>query len=251
MIREPAEQKASLAPASLLRLEGVSVRYGAIEAIREISLEIQEQQIVTLIGANGAGKTTTLRAISGLAQKSAGRIFHRNEEITGLPAHRIVRRRISQAPEGRGIFLNLTVEENLDLGAWSAPDRKSLARDLDQAFSLFPRLGERRRQNAGTLSGGEQQMLAIARALMAHPELLLLDEPSLGLAPQVIERIFEILRQINREGKAILLVEQNARQALQIAHQGVVLENGRIVLNAPASELLHSDQVRKAYLGGS
>jgi branched-chain amino acid transport system ATP-binding protein len=233
----------------MLRFENVSVHYGAIQAIHDVSFEVTRGQIVTLIGANGAGKTTILRAISGLVKKSSGRVLYKNEDISTLPAHQIVRKRICQAPEGRGIFLNLSVEENLDLGAWTAPDKKTYAKDLEMAFELFPRLKERRRQNAGTLSGGEQQMLAIARALMAHPELLLLDEPSLGLAPQIIERIFEIIKRINQEGKTVLLVEQNALQALQIAHQGIVLETGKVTTTGPARELLSSDQVRKAYLG--
>jgi branched-chain amino acid transport system ATP-binding protein len=234
---------------NLLRFENVSVHYGAIQAIHNVSFDVERGQIVTLIGANGAGKTTILRAISGLVKKSSGRVVYKNEDISALPPHLIVRKRLCQAPEGRGIFLNLSVEENLDLGAWTAPDKKTYAKDLEMAFEMFPRLKERRKQNAGTLSGGEQQMLAIARALMAHPELLLLDEPSLGLAPQIIERIFEIIQRINREGKTVLLVEQNALQALQIAHKGIVLETGKVTATGPAQELLRSDEVRKAYLG--
>jgi branched-chain amino acid transport system ATP-binding protein len=234
---------------AVLSFENVSVHYDAIQAIEGVSFQVKRGEIVTLIGANGAGKTTTLRAISGLVKPSAGRVLHHGEVISGMPAHLIVRRRIAQAPEGRGIFLNLTVEENLDLGAWTAPDAKTYAKDLEHAFTLFPRLKERRSQNAGTLSGGEQQMLAIARALMSHPEVLLLDEPSLGLAPQIIEKIFEIIQTINREGTTVVLVEQNALQALQIAHQGVVLETGRVKLTGPARALLASDEVRKAYLG--
>lgn len=233
----------------LLKFEDVSVHYGAIHAVKGISFEVRKGEIVTLIGANGAGKTTTLRAVSGLVKTSAGRILHHGQPISNLPAHQIVRRRICQAPEGRGIFLNLNVEENLDLGAWAAPADSHYAQDLEMAFEMFPRLKERRKQNAGTLSGGEQQMLAIARALMGHPELLLLDEPSLGLAPQIIEKIFEIIQKINREGKTVLLVEQNALQALQIAHQGIVLETGKIVASGAARSLLSSDEVRKAYLG--
>ena len=232
-----------------LKFEGVGVHYGAIQAVRDISFTVARGEIVTLIGANGAGKTTTLRAVSGLVKPSSGRVLYRGEQISGLPAHLIVRKRVCQAPEGRGIFLNLTVEENLDLGAWCAPDKKTYQQDLEHSFTLFPRLKERRSQNAGTLSGGEQQMLAIARALMGHPDLLLLDEPSLGLAPQIIEKIFEIIQQINRDGKTVLLVEQNALQALQIAHKGVVLETGQVVMQGPAKELLSSDEVRKAYLG--
>ncbi len=232
-----------------LLVDNVSVKYGAIEAIRNVSFEVIKGEIVTLIGSNGAGKTTTLRAISGLVQPSSGRVVYQNQDLTGIAAHEIVKKRIAHAPEGRGIFLNLSVEENLDLGAWTAPNKSTLKDDLEHAFHLFPRLKERRTQNAGTLSGGEQQMLAIARSLMAHPELLLLDEPSLGLAPQIIERIFEIIQKINKEGTTVLLVEQNALQALTIAHRGVVLESGSVALKGPASELLKSDEVRKAYLG--
>jgi len=233
----------------ILKLDRVSVHYRAIQAIHNISFEVQRGQIVTLIGSNGAGKSSTLRAISGLVKPSSGTVTYKGEVISGLPAHQIVHRRIAQAPEGRGIFLNLTVEDNLDLGAWTAPDKATLQRDLDHVFELFPRLKERRTQNAGTLSGGEQQMLAIGRALMAHPELVLLDEPSLGLAPQIIERIFSIIQQINKEGKTVLLVEQNALQALQIAHYGIVLETGTIAAQGPAQELLKSEAIHKAYLG--
>ncbi len=234
---------------TILKFENINVHYGAIQALHGVSFEVQKGQIVTLIGANGAGKTTTLRAVSGLVKPSQGKILHNGENLVGLPAHLIVRRKICQAPEGRGIFLNLSVEENLDLGAWAAPKTANYDADLDHVFQLFPRLKERRAQNAGTLSGGEQQMLAIGRALMGHPDLLLLDEPSLGLAPQIIEKIFEIIQMINKEGKTVLLVEQNALQALQIAHKGVVLETGHVVMQGPAKELLASDEVRKAYLG--
>jgi len=234
---------------TILEFKDVTVHYGAIEAIRGVSFEVRKGEILTLIGANGAGKTTTLRAASGLVKISQGQIVHQGTRIDGMASHEIVRRRIFQAPEGRGIFLNLSVEENLDLGAWAAPTKKSYHDDLEKVFGLFPRLKERRTQNAGTLSGGEQQMLAIGRALMGHPEILLLDEPSLGLAPQIIEKIFEIIQTINRAGMTVVLVEQNALQALQIAHQGVVLETGHVVLKKPAAELLTSDEVRKAYLG--
>jgi branched-chain amino acid transport system ATP-binding protein len=233
----------------VLKFEDVTVHYGAIRAIEGISFDVRKGEIVTLIGANGAGKTTTLRAVSGLVKPSKGRVTYKGEVISNLPAHLIVRKRICQAPEGRGIFLNLSVEENLDLGAWTAPDKQTYQKDLEHVFELFPRLKERRSQNAGTLSGGEQQMLAIGRALMAHPDVLLLDEPSLGLAPQIIEKIFEIIQKINREGKTVLLVEQNALQALSIAHQGIVLETGRIATQGAAKDLLASDEVRKAYLG--
>ncbi len=233
----------------MLKFQGVSVHYGAIQAIHAISFEVHQGEIVTLIGANGAGKTTTLRAISGLVKTSSGQILYQDQKISNLAPHLIVRKKISHAPEGRGIFLNLTVMENLDLGAWTAPNSKTFDADLAHAFELFPRLAERRNQNAGTLSGGEQQMLAIARALMAHPDLLLLDEPSLGLAPQIIEKIFEIIQKINKKGMTVLLVEQNALQALQIAHKGIVLETGKVALQGLAQSLLTSDEVRKAYLG--
>lgn len=233
----------------LLQFDALSVNYGAVQAIQDISFTVEKGKIVTLIGANGAGKTTTLKAVSGLVRPTRGRVLHFGQDLSHLKAHQIVHRRISQAPEGRGIFLNLSVEENLDLGAWCSPKKEDLAQDLEYVFGLFPRLKERSKQNAGTLSGGEQQMLAIGRALMAKPELLLLDEPSLGLAPQIIEKIFEIIVQINQAGKTVLLVEQNALQALEIAHEGIVLETGRIVLKGPSKELLKSDAVRKAYLG--
>jgi branched-chain amino acid transport system ATP-binding protein len=226
------------------------VYYGAVQALHGVTFQVKQGEILTLIGANGAGKSTILRAISGLVKATEGQIFYRNELISDLPPHRIVQKRICQAPEGRGIFLNLSVLENLDLGAWTAPKKSSFRDDLEHVFQLFPRLAERRSQNAGTLSGGEQQMLAIGRALMGHPELLLLDEPSLGLAPQIIERIFEIIKKVNQEGMTIILVEQNALQALQIAHHGIVLETGYGVSQGLARDLLKSDAVRQAYLGG-
>lgn len=234
---------------TLLKVQDLHVSYGSVKAIQGVSFEVPQGQVVTLIGANGAGKTTILKTISGLLKPASGSITYRGQSLVNVPAHEIVRRRISQAPEGRGIFLNLSVEENLDLGAWTAPKTAKLSEDLEKAFTLFPRLKERRSQNAGTLSGGEQQMLAIARALMSHPEFLLLDEPSLGLAPQIIEKIFEIIKQINSTGMTVLLVEQNALQALQVAHIGVVLETGRITTQGNAQDLLKSDEVRKAYLG--
>lgn len=234
---------------SYLEFENVSVRYGAVQAVRDVSFQVKKGEIVTLIGANGAGKTTLLRALSGLVKVHTGTIRFQNEIISNCEPHKIVCKKICHSPEGRGIFLNLTVEENLDLGAWTVKDKSSYSRDIDHAFTLFPRLKERRKQNAGTLSGGEQQMLAIARALMGHPDLLLLDEPSLGLAPQIIEKIFEIIQMINKEGKTVLLVEQNALQALEIAHHGVVLETGKVVARGLAKELLSSDQIRKAYFG--
>ncbi len=234
---------------SLLRFDNVSVYYGLIQALHHVTFEVKKGQIVTLVGANGAGKSTTLRAISGLAKVRSGGIHFKGENLVGLPAHEIVKRRLCQAPEGRGIFLNMSVEENLDLGAWAAPDQSAYSANMEQAFHMFPRLKERRKQNAGTLSGGEQQMLAIGRALMSQPEMLLLDEPSLGLAPQIIEKIFEIITEINKLGMTILLVEQNALQALQIADYGVVLETGTIKTQGNAAELLKSDDIRKAYLG--
>lgn len=238
-----------MAPEQKLIFENVSVHYGAIHALKGVSFDVRAGEIVTLIGSNGAGKTTTLRTISGLVRPSSGRIIHEGQEIGGVAPHLIVRRKICHSPEGRGIFPNLTVEENLDLGAWTVADKTVLQGDLESVYTLFTRLKERRRQSAGTLSGGEQQMLAIGRALMGRPELLLLDEPSLGLAPQIIERIFETIQTINRQGKTVLLVEQNALQALQIAHRGVVLETGRVALSGEAGELLKSEQVRKAYFG--
>lgn len=233
----------------MLKVENVSVNYGAIQALQNVSFDVAKGEIVTLIGANGAGKTTILRTISGLNRPIQGNITFKDQSLVGVPPEDIVKKGLCQAPEGRGIFLNLTVEENLDLGAWSVKDKSTYDQDLEHAFTLFPRLKERRKQSAGTLSGGEQQMLAIARALMGHPELLLLDEPSLGLAPQIIEKIFEIIVKINKEGKTVLLVEQNALQALEIAHKGIVLEVGRVALKGSAKELLSSDDVRKAYLG--
>jgi branched-chain amino acid transport system ATP-binding protein len=234
---------------ALLELDGVDVHYGAIHALRGISFQVTEGQIVTLIGANGAGKTTTLRAVSGMLRPSAGRIRYQDSEIGGQKPHKLVARGLCHAPEGRGIFPNLTVTENLRLGAFLRRDADGIAKDEERGFSLFPRLKERRSQPAGTLSGGEQQMLAIARALMAKPKLLLLDEPSLGLAPQVVETIFSIIQEINRAGVTILLVEQNAHLALGIAHQAYVLETGSVVQSGTGAELLKSPEIRKAYLG--
>lgn len=233
----------------MLKLENLSVNYGAIQALHSVSFEVPKGEIVCLIGSNGAGKTTVLRTISGLLTPREGRVMFNGENIAGVAPELIVRKGLCQAPEGRGIFLNLSVEENLDLGAWAVKDKTTYKDDLERSFTLFPRLKERRSQNAGTLSGGEQQMLAIARALMGHPDLLLLDEPSLGLAPQVIEKIFEIIVEINKLGKTVLLVEQNALQALEISHRGIVLEVGHVALQGSAKDLMSSDQVRKAYLG--
>ncbi|MGH3624810.1 MAG: ABC transporter ATP-binding protein [Sciscionella sp.] len=234
---------------TLLELSDVSVHYGRIQALSCISLSVEEGEVVTLIGANGAGKTTTMRAISGIRPVSSGRISFDGADITKLRADLRVVRGISQAPEGRGIFPGMTVGENLDMGAYARRDRKSLGPDLGRVFDLFPRLAERRDQLGGTLSGGEQQMLAIGRALMAKPKLLLLDEPSMGLAPQFIKQIFRIVSEINQLGTTVLLVEQNARQALSRAHRAYVLESGRIVKTGTGRELLTDPAVKEAYLG--
>lgn len=234
---------------ALLEVENLHVRYGAVNALHGVSLRVEEGEIVTLIGANGAGKTTTLRAISGLANVTEGAVRFKGEPIHNRPPHETVARGLIQVPEGRGIFGNLTVAENLVLGAFSRSDVGDLMKDYEHVYSLFPRVKERLQQNAGTLSGGEQQMVAIARALLARPKLLLLDEPSLGLAPQVVQTIFQIIRQIHKEGTTILLVEQNARMALQVADRAYVLETGEIETEGPAAELAASDAIRKAYLG--
>jgi len=235
--------------APILEVKGLRVRYGAIEALHGIDLEVPEGEVVALIGANGAGKTTTLRAISTMLRPSAGTVRFLGEDVTGLPSHLLVARGMAHAPEGRRIFLNLTVGENLALGAYLRRDRDGIAKDAERAYALFPILAERRGQVAGTLSGGEQQMLAVGRALMSRPKLLLLDEPSLGLAPQVVERIFGVLRDVNRDGVALLLVEQNAHKALQLAHRAYVLETGAIAMTGTGKQLLASPEVRKAYLG--
>ncbi len=233
----------------ILAVKDLKVNYGAIEALRGISLEVPDRQVVALIGANGAGKTTTLRAISHMLRPVGGSVHFQGEEITRLPSHEIVARGLAHAPEGRGIFLNLTVRENLDLGAFLRRDADGIAQDMEKSFSLFPILKERVDQVSGTLSGGEQQMLAVARALMCRPKLLLLDEPSLGLAPQVVDRIFQVLRDVSAAGVALLLVEQNAHKALQIAHRAYVLETGEVAMQGTGKELLASPEVRKAYLG--
>jgi branched-chain amino acid transport system ATP-binding protein len=233
----------------MLEIRDLNVHYGAIHALHGVSLRVEQGQIATLIGCNGAGKSTTLRTVSGLLRPSAGGVYFEGQPIHGKPAHEIVRMGIAQAPEGRGIFSNLSVDENLEMGAFARSDRAQIAKDRERALELFPRVRERLKQNAGTLSGGEQQMLAIARALMARPRLLLLDEPSLGLAPQIVQTIFKIIREINASGTTILLVEQNAHMALEVAHQGYVLEVGRVVMSDDAKVLARSDEVRKAYLG--
>ena len=233
----------------ILQVKGLRVAYGAIEALHGVDLEVPAGEVVALIGANGAGKSTTLRAITKMLRPSAGTVTFLGEDVTGLPSHRLVARGMAHAPEGRGIFLNLTVGENLALGAYLRRDRAGIAKDAERAYGLFPILAERRAQVAGTLSGGEQQMLAVGRALMSRPKLLLLDEPSLGLAPQVVERIFGVLRDVNREGVALLLVEQNAHKALQLAHRAYVLETGAISMTGTGKQLLASPEVRRAYLG--
>jgi branched-chain amino acid transport system ATP-binding protein len=234
---------------ALLSVKDLNVHYGGIHALKGVSFDVEEGQVVTLIGANGAGKTTTLKAISGLCKPSKGTVTLRGVPITGKPPHEIVALGMSHAPEGRGIFANLTVEENLEIGAYLRRDPAGVAKDREHALSLFPRLKERMHQNAGTLSGGEQQMLAIARALMARPKLLLLDEPSLGLAPQIVKLIFQIVKTIATDGTTILLVEQNAHMALGVAQVGHVLEVGTLVTSGPAAELAANDEIRKAYLG--
>lgn len=234
----------------MLKIDNIDVYYGAIHALKGISLEVKEGEIVTLIGANGAGKSTTLRTISGLLKPKTGSITFLGQDIAGVRAHEIVKKGISQVPEGRRVFAEMTVMENLDLGAFVRKDKAGIQQDLKHVFELFPRLEERKNQSAGTLSGGEQQMLAMGRALMSRPKLLLLDEPSMGLAPLLIKEIFNIIVDINKSGTTVLLVEQNANMALSIANRAYVLETGRITLSGSAKELAASEDVRKAYLGG-
>lgn len=234
----------------MLKIDNIDVYYGAIHALKGISLEVNEGEIVTLIGANGAGKSTTLRTISGLLKPKAGSITFLGQNIAGVRAHEIVKKGISQVPEGRRVFAEMTVMENLDLGAFVRKDKAGIQQDLKHVFELFPRLEERKTQSAGTLSGGEQQMLAMGRALMSRPKLLLLDEPSMGLAPLLIKEIFNIIVDINKSGTTVLLVEQNANMALSIANRAYVLETGRITLSGKAQDLAASEDVRKAYLGG-
>lgn len=237
----------------LLELTDVQVHYGKVEALRQVSLHVDEGEIVALIGCNGAGKTTTLKTVSGLRPLSGGSIRFDGRDLAGVPAHERVALGLSQAPEGRGIFPGMTVMENLEMGAYSrkATSRSAFATNLERAFELFPRLRERRRQAGGTLSGGEQQMLAIGRALMAEPRVLLLDEPSMGLAPMLVAQIFTIIEEINRQGTTVLLVEQNAAQALRRADRAYILETGQVIRAAPAAELLDDESVRAAYLGGT
>ncbi len=234
---------------NILELEDVHTYYGSIQALKGISIEVREGEIVTLIGSNGAGKSTTLRSINGLNHPRRGTIRFRGRDITSKAPHEVVKRGIAQSPEGRKLFPRMSVLENLQMGAFQRSDRAGMREDMDRVFTLFPRLAERRTQRAGTLSGGEQQMCAIGRALMARPKLLLLDEPSLGLAPILVEKIFEIVKEINDQGTSILLVEQNALMALDAADRGYVLETGRVALTDDAKELRRNEQVRRTYLG--
>ncbi len=236
---------------AMLEIRDLHSYYGHIHALKGISLRVEKGEIVTLIGANGAGKSTTLRTISGLVHPRQGAILLEGERIDGLAPHRIVMKGVGQAPEGRKIFPRLTVTENLEMGAFARNDAAEIKHDMERVFALFPRLAERRRQLGGTLSGGEQQMLAIGRAIMTHPRVLMLDEPSMGLAPILVETIFETIQKLNQEGTTILLVEQNAAKALQIAHRGYVIETGQIVLEDHAANLRKNEAVRKAYLGES
>ncbi|HBE80744.1 MAG TPA: ABC transporter ATP-binding protein [Firmicutes bacterium] len=234
----------------MLAVKNINVYYGAIHAIKDISFEVNEGEIVTLIGANGAGKSTILKTISGLAKSKSGEIIYQDVSLTSLPAHEVVKHGISQVPEGRRIFANMSVKENLEMGAYHRRDLAAIPSDIQHIYELFPRLKERKNQLAGTLSGGEQQMLATGRGLMSRPKLLLMDEPSMGLAPLLVKEIFEIIKEINKEGTTILLVEQNAHMALSIANRAYVLETGKIVLAGLAKELAQNEQVKKAYLGG-
>jgi len=251
----PAAPEAKRRPV-LLRVEGLDVFYGGIHALKGVGLEVCEGELVTLIGCNGAGKSTTLKAIAGLLKPKAGRIEFLGEPISGggvaraVPSHKLVERGLALCPEGRRIFPNLSVDENLDLGAYTRPHGAEVREDLERMHKTFPILNERAKQLAGTLSGGEQQMLAIARALMSRPKLLMLDEPSLGLAPKIVSRIFDVLVDLKSKGMTILLVEQNARKALEVAERGYVLETGRVIKAGPAKELSHDPIVQKAYLGG-
>lgn len=234
----------------MLQLKDVNVFYGVIHALKGINLHIEEGEIVTLIGANGAGKSTTLRTISGLEKMKSGSIAFEGKELGKIKASDIVKLGVSHSPEGRRVFPQMSVMENLEMGAYTRNDKTGIKKDFDRVFSIFPRLLERKHQTAGTLSGGEQQMLAIARALMAKPRLLLLDEPSMGLAPIVVKEIFNIIKEINKEGTTVLLVEQNARMALKVANRAYIITNGKIDLEGSAEDLLHDEKVKKAYLGG-
>lgn len=234
----------------MLETKNLNVFYGAINALNDVSITVQPGEIVAIIGSNGAGKSTLLRTISGLIRPRSGSVSYNGEELTTLQPHEIVKRGLSHAPEGRRIFTNMTVEENLQLGAYLRKDKAEVAADMEMVLSRFPRLKERFKQNSGTMSGGEQQMLAIGRALMSRPEILLLDEPSLGLAPFLITEIFNIVKDLNADGKTVLIVEQNANRALEIAHRAYVLETGELVLQGTGQDLLHDPKVKEAYLGG-
>ena len=234
---------------TLLKVEGINVYYGAIHAIKDISFQVNQGEIVTLIGANGAGKTTTLQTVSGLLRSKTGSILFDGQDINTVSADKLVGRGLAQVPEGRRVFLQMSVEENLEMGAYTQPPA-GVPRDLEMVYDLFPRLKERRSQVAGTLSGGEQQMLAMGRALMSHPKLLMLDEPSMVLAPILVEQIFDIIQDLNRKGSTILLVEQNAQMALSVAHRGYVMETGKIVATGSGAELIESPEIKRAYLGG-
>ena len=234
---------------TLLKVECINVYYGAIHAIKDISFQVNQGEIVTLIGANGAGKTTTLQTVSGLLRSKTGSILFDGQDINTVSADKLVGRGLAQVPEGRRVFLQMSVEENLEMGAYTQPPA-GVPRDLEMVYDLFPRLKERRSQVAGTLSGGEQQMLAMGRALMSHPKLLMLDEPSMGLAPILVEQIFDIIQDLNRKGSTILLVEQNAQMALSVAHRGYVMETGKIVATGSGAELIESPEIKRAYLGG-
>ena len=235
---------------SLLKVENLEVYYGVIQAIKGISFEVEEGEIIALIGANGAGKTTTLHTVTGLVPAAAGSIDFEGRDLTKTPAHKIVAMGMAHVPEGRRVFAHLSVEQNLRLGAYTRSDKKEIAESFEMVYDRFPRLKERRKQEAGTLSGGEQQMLAIGRALMSHPKIVLMDEPSMGLSPLLVSEIFDIIKHINESGTTVLLVEQNAKKALKIADRGYVLETGKIVMTGTGAELLDNDEVRKAYLGG-
>jgi len=235
----------------LLELRGLKVSYGGIHAVKGIDLDVRNGELVCLIGANGAGKTTTLKGICGLLPVREGTIHYAGSDITGKPAFQLVRRGLAMVPEGRGVFGALTIEENLQMGAYARSDSAGVRDDIEHVFTLFPRLKERRRQTAGTMSGGEQQMLAMGRALMSKPRLLLLDEPSMGLAPLMVQKVFETVLEVSREGVTILLIEQNAKLALEVSHRGYVMESGEITLAGPAAALLHDPKVRAAYLGES
>ena len=236
---------------NLLKVTDLNVFYGAIHAIKNISFEVAEGEIVTLIGANGAGKTTTLHAVSGLLKPKSGEVEFCGKSIINLPAHKILKLGLAQVPEGRRVFADMTVLENLEMGAYARRDKKKVASDLDMVFERLPRLKERRRQAAGTLSGGEQQMLAIGRAIMSAPKMMLLDEPTMGLSPLLVQEIFEIIKEVNRSGMTVLLVEQNAKMALELADRAYVLETGTVAMSGNAGELAEDEKVKNAYLGGN